>query len=83
MPQGALSPSTFPHDLIRLACERCGRRGQYRRSTIIRRFGADASMPDVLRRLAACERAGNASDPCGVRYPDLVKREIPGSLGPS
>ena len=71
MPQGALSPATFPFAMVRIACDRCGRRGQYRRETIARRFGTDASMPDVLRALAACPRMGNASDPCGARYADL------------
>ena len=50
----AWTVATYPHDLVRLACKRCERRGQYRRATLIRRFGADdASMPDVLQCMPA------------------------------
>jgi hypothetical protein len=31
----------YPFDMVRLACTRCGRRGQYRKSTLLARFGPD------------------------------------------
>ena len=65
---------TYPFDPIRLACKACGRTGRYRRATLLARFGPAESMPDVLTALAACPRHGNASDPCGVHYPDLTMR---------
>jgi hypothetical protein len=33
--------------MVRVACEKCGRSGQYRKSTLIDRFGADARLPDL------------------------------------
>ncbi|MCA6303680.1 MAG: hypothetical protein IM628_02515 [Phenylobacterium sp.] len=72
--QGALTTTTYPHDPVRVACDRCGRQGRYRRSTLVGRFGADASMPDVLIRIAACPRHGSASDPCGAHFPDLATK---------
>jgi hypothetical protein len=70
--RGAWTVATYPHDLVRLACGRCERQGQYRRAALVQRFGANASVPDVLHRIAQCPRVGNASDPCGVCYPDLA-----------
>jgi hypothetical protein len=67
----ALTLSNYPHDLVRLACDRCGRAGQYRRETLIQRFDVDAPMPWVLVQLAACPRYQNMSNPCGAYYPDL------------
>ena len=71
--RGAWTIATYPYDPVRLACRRCERRGQYRRATLVQRFGADASMPDVLHRVSECPRVGNASDPCGAFYPDLAR----------
>lgn len=70
---GALTLSTFPHDLIRLACSKCVRAGQFRGVSLLQRFGAAASMPDVLERLAACQRRGNYSHPCAAVYGDLCR----------
>lgn len=69
--RGALTVATFPLDPVRIACARCSRAGQYRRATLLERFGPEAPMPDVLGQLAACSRRGDASDPCGAHYPDL------------
>jgi hypothetical protein len=66
--------ASFPFDPIRLACGKCGRAGQYRRATLLARFGPAASMPDVLVALANCPRHADASDPCGVVYRDLASR---------
>jgi hypothetical protein len=72
--KGALTLADYPGEVVRLACDRCDRRGQYRRSTLVTLFGADASLPDVLNDLARCPNAKNASDPCGAHYPDLARR---------
>ena len=74
MDRRALTLADFPGDMIRFACDRCDRRGRYRRATLLDQFGAGAVLPDVLNGLANCKRARNASDPCGAHYPDLVGR---------
>lgn len=57
MNRGALTLATYPFDQVRIRCEPCGRDGRYRRSSLIARFGADTSMPDVLGRITAdCPR---------------------------
>lgn len=75
----SLTLSTFPHDLIRLTCPKCGRAGQYHRIGLQRRFGPQAVMPDVLDQLAACPRRGQFSDACGAIYPDLVPDQAAGA----
>lgn len=65
---GAYVVSDLPRDrLCRIACERCGRSGAYRRETLAARFG-DMALPDVLIALTACERRGDFSRPCGAGY---------------
>jgi hypothetical protein len=72
--KGALTLGDYPGEVVRLACDGCDRRGQYRRSTLIILFDEGASLPDVLNDLARCPRARDASNPCGGPYPDLAKR---------
>jgi len=68
---GAYLVSDLPADqLCRIACRKCDRRGAYRRDTLAARFGADAVLPDVLARLAACSRRGDFSNPCGAVWID-------------
>jgi hypothetical protein len=42
--------------MVRLACDLCPRRGQYRKETLIARFGGDVLMPDVRHLIAECSR---------------------------
>jgi hypothetical protein len=80
MKGGALTVFTYPLDHIKLACRKCGRSGRYKRSTLVDMFGADEVMPEVLSRLATCDKRGNASDPCQVCYPDLARKPRPANL---
>jgi hypothetical protein len=43
----------YPFEMIRLACRKCPRKGQYRKSTLIERYGADANMINVRLVMAA------------------------------
>jgi hypothetical protein len=64
----------YPFDMVRLACEKCPRKGQYLKSSLIRRFGADQNIVELRLILAAdCPKvvAGKTADLCGAIYPDL------------
>ena len=78
MPAGALSIRTFPHEMVRLACRKCDRKGQYRRHTLIQKHGAEVAMPDLLGKIAVgCPRLkpfGN--DRCGAYYTDLAQSAV-------
>jgi hypothetical protein len=74
MNRDALTVRTYPFDLIRISCVKCGRTGQYQRQTLIDRFGPVRPMPDVLEELAQCPDRRNYSDICQVRCPDLSGR---------
>jgi len=58
----------WPYRMVRLACDLCPRRGQYRKNTLVARFGGDVLMPDVRHLIAQCPRRCAA---CGVYYADL------------
>jgi hypothetical protein len=46
----------WPYRIVRLACDHCPRRGQYRKETLVARFGSDVLMPDVRHLIAECRR---------------------------
>jgi hypothetical protein len=48
--------SAFPFDPVRLVCETCGRRGQYRKQTLIERYGPDI-MGDAESSTKTCDCA--------------------------
>ncbi len=77
MPRSYVTLAEHPTDMVRLACTKCDRRAQYRKTTLIERYGADANMVDLRLILAAsCPKiaAGKVMDLCGVYYPDRIGR---------
>jgi hypothetical protein len=71
---GSLQLFEYPGDIVRLSCEKCGRSGQYRKQTLIERYGADMRLPDLREEIAHCERRGLMHDACMVRYVDLAEK---------
>jgi hypothetical protein len=65
---GSLTLRDYPDDVVRLACGKCGRRGQYWKQSLLARFGADKPLTDLRVEIAQCERQKSTIDPCGVRY---------------
>ena len=64
-------------DMVRLACDKCPRKGQYLKSSLMHRFGRDQNMVDLRLILAAdCPKvvANKFGDLCGAIYPDLAGR---------
>jgi hypothetical protein len=61
-------------DWVRLACHDCDRKGQYRKSMLIAKFGPDAQLPELRHQIAACPRQHAQPTRCGVYYPDLIGR---------
>jgi len=41
----------WPYPMV-LACDHCPRKGQYRKQTLLARFGGDVKMPDVRHLIA-------------------------------
>ena len=62
--------------IVRLACERCGRNGQYRRDALIAKYGLEETMPDLRHLLAQCLRHGAPGQACGVYYADLKPPQL-------
>jgi hypothetical protein len=60
-----------PHGAV---CDHCPRSGQYRKETLIARFGGDVLMPDARHLIAECPRRNGPGQACGVFYADLRKR---------
>jgi hypothetical protein len=60
----------WPTRMVRLACDYCPRKGQYRKETLLARFGGDVLMPDVRHLIAECPRKdapGAARVGCSTR----------------
>ena len=63
-------------DAVRVLCSACGRSGHYRLKNLIKSRGRDGKVIDWLDEITAdClkKRAGNMSDQCWARCPDLSK----------
>ena len=71
----ALELAAYPDPMIRVACRKCDRRGQYRRSSLVALCGPTAPLPDVLaQRAHDCPRRGAiGNEACGAYFPDLVE----------
>lgn len=70
---GSLTLSEHPGELVRLACKKCGRAGQYRKQALIDQYGADIRLPDLREEIAQCDRARQMHDACRVHYVGLVQ----------
>ena len=63
-------------DVLRVACEKCGRDGSYRLSGLIDKRGRDGKVIDRLDELTAdCSKkqARKLNDPCGAKCPELAR----------
>jgi hypothetical protein len=47
---GSLKLREYPANMVRLACAKCGRTGQYRKEALIEKYGADIPLPDLRDR---------------------------------
>jgi hypothetical protein len=72
---GALQLKDYPTAMVRLACARCDRKGQYRLENLIAKHGAETTLPDLRRRIAKCERDGKLGTARGVYYVDLMPKD--------
>jgi hypothetical protein len=55
---GSLKLKDHPGDTVRIVCEKCRRRGQYRKGKLIAIYGPDIPLPDLRIEIAQCERDG-------------------------
>ena len=67
----------FPKDTVRIACDKCGRQGQYTKKRFMELVGKNTQLPCALGMIAqGCDRANLPShlmhDRCRAHYPDLV-----------
>ena len=63
-------------DVLHVACDKCGRKGCYAVARLIEQRGRDAKVIDWRDEITAdCpkKQAGNMSDQCAARCPDLPK----------
>jgi hypothetical protein len=74
MPHGSFSlgEAAAKLSVLRLACDKCGRAGQYRINGLLDQYGPDIALPDLRHELAHCPRRHNMSDPCQVSYLDWL-----------
>ena len=72
MPHGSysLGETAAKQKMVRLVCDKCGRRGQYRIDRLLEQYGADIAMPDLRHELAQCPHRRDMSNPCQVKYVD-------------
>lgn len=66
----------FPYERVEVACNKCGRSGNYAKARLVSRFGADCTFLTLRRHFeSTCERSNDIArlnEVCGVMFPDLV-----------
>lgn len=67
-----LTLTDYPGDVVRLACRKCDRAGQYRRAALLKRYG-NMKLPDLRVEIARCSKIGSMSDGCGVYFVELAR----------
>jgi hypothetical protein len=64
-------------DMLRVACSKCERAGQYSVAKLIERHGPRMGLPkwkdDITADCPMRTKPGNTWDRCGARFPDLPK----------
>ena len=73
---GSISLAAFPGEFVEIACNKCERKGRYRKKSLAAIHGGTVALPDLRRRIAAdCPRMKNAlgNDLCGAYYPALIQ----------
>ena len=63
-------------DVLRVACDSCGRAGSHRVARLIEQHGRDAAIVDWLDKIAAdCPKriTVNWNDQCRVKCPDCLR----------
>ena len=77
MTGGSLIIADHLTDPIEFDCQKCGRNGRYRKSSLIKKYGSDVVLTDLLALLAGdCNfrnKLGNQG--CGALYPALGRVE--------
>jgi hypothetical protein len=63
----------YPAAMVRIACRKCPRYGQYRKGNLIVKFGASQNLPSMLQLIAKCERASKFQG-CGAYYLDQIDK---------
>jgi hypothetical protein len=70
MPRDDITLADLRQPTLTLVCEPCGRRGRYNVQRLIAKHGTDMRLPELLTKLANCEKARSLSvhDRCKAKF---------------
>ena len=62
---------------IEVECKKCSRNGRYRKAALIKKYGGDIVLPDLLALIAGdCDkRTALGNQGCGAIYPALGRAQ--------
>jgi hypothetical protein len=66
VPRDRVFLSDLPGDVVRLVCDKCGRKGRYRIAGLIKKHGADARLLYLRLTIAQCPKAPTVGKPLNV-----------------
>jgi hypothetical protein len=84
--------SEFPYVIVRLGCELCNRRGEYRLARLAAKYGPEIRLDELMDRIAYdCpwrrhpkdRQAGEYDPGCGAYFLDLSRPTRPPDVPPS
>lgn len=67
--------SQYPYVVVRLACTKCSRKGQYRLARLADKYGSECELSALRVMMSAdcklAEKGRPGIDVCGCHFPDL------------
>jgi hypothetical protein len=80
---GSHKLGAWPLPMVRLTCDRCDRRGQYRKDRLLAEHGPSIPLPTLLNVIAKaeCRRKLPHNIGCGVFYVEANDPEVQAALG--
>jgi hypothetical protein len=66
VPRDTVFLADLPGDVVWLVCDKCGRKGRYRISGLIKKHGADARLTYLRLTIAQCPKAPEVGKPLNV-----------------
>lgn len=82
--------SSYPYVVVRIACSKCSRKGQYRLARLADGYGSEMTFPHLVEMLSADCKLRESSridiyNRCGAFFPDLPGTrppDLPYAMGP-
>jgi hypothetical protein len=76
---GSRTLRDYPHAMVRVACDKCGRDGRHSKAKLMAEHGGEVALPDLRHLIAKCPQHESMGASCGVHFPDFSHHSTRGA----